>query len=521
MRRRSFAPSWSVRVGSSSIAASFVVFVVGAGCAATPPVPPGPLLSGPRIAEQGTLAARLFDEEVRLTYLPLRDTGATPYDRASTADWGPAFRAAGAWLTSVDATLDIARANAASGREVSAREARVLGALAYRAWSAMKTLLEAADLRAAPVLAKLRVATPQELEVVRAALRIPSFDLEAYLALGARQRMFFVRVIELAGIGPFDLSIDDAAIAAARSIGRLVVESPVARTPVTTPSSLWHVATTAGLVGQPPPQTALRFELACRPEAPAAVIAPRFATLVVSHEDSEVELPSAPTFTVAEARATLAAPDATPAALAAANDALVRHAFAVLAQALGGREAVGGGLVVRLPKRLHQAVGDDLRGMTLVDVAELGACDVVIASDCFGAQTTSHAKLPGSLGYDTRTDACTSQLCGPVLDLLAPHARDRAACDACVVDECGDACEESGVAVARSAALCARCRPCDEVSCRSSGTDPYGQMACGKGRISCEVTLSACKAACAAESAATEEIVECVRSTCAEACAEK
>jgi hypothetical protein len=512
-----------------AIPGAFVVFAVGVGCSATSPLP-GPLLSGPRLAEQGTLAARLFDEEVRLTYLPLRDNGTTPSNRVLTSDWAFAFRAGAAWLTSVDATMDVARANAASGREVSVREARVLGALAYRAWLAMKTLLAAADLRAAPVLAKLRVATPQELEVLRTALKIPSFDLAAYLALGVGQRMRLVAVIEAAlfpssgreGVSPIPPEVSlDAAIAAARSIGRLVVESPVAPTPVTSPSSLWHVATTAALVGQPAPETALRFELASRPEAPADVIAPRFATLVVSHEDTEVELPSAPTLAVAQARATLASPDATPAALAAANDALVREAFAVLAQALGGHEGAGGGFVLRLPKRLHQAVGNDLRGRTLVDVAELGACDVVIASDCFGAQTTSHPRLPGSLGYDTRTDSCTSERCGPVVDLLAPHARDRAACDACVVDECADACEESGVAVARSAALCARCRPCDEVSCRYGGTDPYGQMACGKGQVGCWVALDACKAACAAESAPTEEIVECVRSTCAEACAEK
>jgi hypothetical protein len=69
-----------------AIPGAFVVFAVGVGCSATSPLP-GPLLSGPRLAEQGTLAARLFDEEVRLTYLPLRDNGTTPSNRVLTSDW--------------------------------------------------------------------------------------------------------------------------------------------------------------------------------------------------------------------------------------------------------------------------------------------------------------------------------------------------------------------------------------------------------------------------------------------------
>ncbi|MBK8214908.1 MAG: hypothetical protein IPK71_14315 [Myxococcales bacterium] len=524
----------------SCVAAAVGPLLVFVGCtsdAAAPPIPPRPVLSAPRLAAQGAFAARLFSEEVYL-FGRAKDLTAQyprPYpEPLGTGNWPFLVRADVAWLASVAAVMDVARANVASGSLVSEREARVLGALAYRAWAETRALLDAAELRAAPVLAKLRVATPQELEVIRGALEDPSFSLESHLAAGLARRMTEIRRIETAlqsaaearreGVSAIPRAASvEAALAAAGAIGRILAESQVFGAPSPISSPYHQASTVEGLVGLGSTGTAVRFEVTTHDEATTDVVAPRYVALFASHESIEVVLPPGGGPTLVEARATLEASDPTASALSAANDALVRAAFAALREPLGSVDVGGGSSRVRLPAHLLQVSGRDLRGVNVLDAMDFGAVDIVLASDCFDAHITSYTRLPGRLPFDTSVDRCKDARCGPAVDVLLPRVRDRAACDACLVGACGLLCSATGTSVPRSAALCARCRPCDEqVSCLREPEPPSSDgFYCGKAQVGCSVPLFACQKTCERETSASEPVARCVQSACAEACAQE
>lgn len=517
MRRRLFvAPA----------VAAFGIFV---GCAADAPVSPLPVLpvlSGPRLAEQGRLAAMLFDEEVLVTRRALPAGGLT----TSTGDWRFVLRADLAWLASVVAAMDVARSRTASGSFVAERDARVLGALAYRAWLSTKVLIDAAELRAAPVVAKLRLASTQELETVRGALEEPSFTLTAFLAKGTVERMEDVARIEQAlrsaaharreGVSAIPIEVSVAAsVAASRAVGRLVVDGPTFR-PNGQAQNLREVATIEGLLGLPASKEALRVVVTSRAEAPLEIVAPRFLALFASRDSVEVVLPPASPLTVAEARAVLGEPDPSPVSLVAANDTLLRAAFTWLAEPLGAVAVADGTLKVRVPTRILQAVLDDLRGSSFIETLDLGAVDTVLASDCFGAQTSSHDAIPGSLAFDARVDSCKDARCTSSIDVVAPRAR--AACDSCMVRACSIACMVNGESVALSAAHCARCDRCDDLACmRDPSPPPSDGVYCGRAQAGCWFSQEKCYATCRRETVAAGGLVQCMRSACADECAQE
>lgn len=514
MRRRSFA---------APLVGAFGIFVGCAADAPAPPAPSGSALSAPHLAAQAELAGAVFAEELAATEA-LGGRGVAP---ASAPPRGQLVRDHVAWLTRVGASMAVTRSNVAAGRAVSDREARVLGALAYRAWVSTRTVLEAVDVAEAPIVAKLRVVTLEELRVIRNALGRPTFSLEAHLADGAAHRRETSTVIVTAldspsvalhdGVAPIPReTLLDASRNAARILGRLALEGTVSRHPVTGPSDLSRLATVASLLGAPAaPTTALRFEVASGAEDPAAVVAPRLVALLSRRELVDVVLPPTKGTTLAEAIATLDARDPTPTALAAANDTLVRAAFAPLAESLGARDTADGALHVRLPERLHQAVLADLKGNALLETPELGPVDVVLAADCFGARSSSHEKVPGSLAYDTRIDQCRSLLCGPAVDRLAPRARDRAACDTCMVRACGVACVTFGAALPRAETSCSRCRKCPPCAPNADPGD------CGHAQAYCSMQFYECTQVCEREVSTAKNVAQCMQSACAEVCAQE
>ncbi|MFO0640255.1 MAG: hypothetical protein U0183_13635 [Polyangiaceae bacterium] len=523
----------------SCVAAVVGPLLVLVGCtsdAAAPPIPPRPVLSAPRLATQGPFAERLFSEQVHLVRRAKDLTAQypSPYpEPLGTGNWPFLVRADVAWLSSVAAVMDVARANVASGSLVSEREARVLGALAYQAWAETRALLHAAELRAAPVLAKLRVATPQELEVIRGALENPSFSLESHLAAGLSRRMLEVRRIETAlqsaaearreGVSAIPRAASvDAALAAAGAIVGLLAKSQVFGAPSLINSPRHQSSTVEDLVGLGASGTAVRFEVTTHDEATSEVVAPRYVALFASQALVDVVLPPGEGPTLVEARAILEASEPTASALSAANDALVRAAFAVLREPLGAVDEGGGSSRVRLPAHLLQVSGRDLRGVNLLDSMDFGAVDIVLASDCFDADITSYTRQPGKLPFDTSIDRCKDARCGPAVDVLLPRVRDRAACDACLVRDCGLLCSATGTAVPRAEAMCAKCRPCDEqVLCLREEPPSSDGFMCGKEQVGCSFTLSECQKTCERETSASEPLARCVQNACPEACAQE
>lgn len=507
-----------------------LVALVGAvwglvSCTADAPVPSAPsrsVVSAPHLVAQAKLAGAVFADEL--------GAASALGDRTVTARTvppdGQLVRDQIAWLARVAAGMAVVRSNVALGIVVSEREARVLGALAHRAWVSTRSVLEAVEIAERPVVDKLRTATPEELRVIRFALGRSEVSLETHLAAGAVRRREMSSAIVAAlespavklhdGVSPIP---PEALLAAARSSGRilgmLAIEGTVSRHPFSGASDLSRLATLAPLLGVPDATAALRFEVTSSATDPKAIVAPRFAAFLSTRELVDVVLPRATEMTLAEATATLDSRDPTLERLAVANDTLVRAAFVPLSGPLGAREAADGTLAVRLPAHTHQAVVEDLQGVTLLDTPELGPVDIVLAADCFGARISSHEATPGSLAYDTGVDRCREALCGPAVDLLVPRVRDRAACDVCMVRACSDACVRFGPAVPRAEASCSRCKSCPPCA-------PYVDPGyCGHAQAYCGKQLYECKVACNHEVTAADNVVQCMQSACAEACAQE